>query len=75
MPTYKGTKPGSTAVQPVSILKGSSQSKRKLPVVGDMATAAATVETPTNHGNKAARPQRTSLMARDTKKDDDLDIQ
>ncbi len=40
-----------------------------------MATAAATVETPTNRGNKAACPQGTSPMACDTEKDDDLDIQ
>jgi hypothetical protein len=40
-----------------------------------MATAAATVETPTNRGNKAACPQETSPMARDTEKDDNLDIQ
>ncbi len=40
-----------------------------------MATIAATVGTPTNHGNKAACPQGTSPMARDTEKNDDLDIQ
>jgi hypothetical protein len=48
-------------------------------VVGDTATTtattAATVGTPTNCGNKAAHPQETSPMARDTEKDDDLDIQ
>jgi hypothetical protein len=81
MPTYTGTKPGatsaSTAGPPASILKAASQSKRKSPVFGDKittsATPAATVGTPTDCGNKAARPQGTSPMARDT--DDDLDIQ
>ena len=44
-------------------------------MVRDTATAAATVGTPTNRGNKAACPQGTSPMARDTEKDGDLDIQ
>jgi hypothetical protein len=48
-------------------------------VVRDTATTtaatAAIVGTPTNRGNKAARPQGTSPMARDTEPDDDLDIQ
>ncbi len=46
-----------------------------LPVTGDMATAAATAETPTDHGNKATHPQGTSPMARDAEKDNELDIQ
>ncbi len=83
MPTYTGTKPGatpgSTAGQPASILKGPSHSKRKSPVIGDMATTTAVpatiVGTPTDRGNKAARPQGTSPMARDSEQDDDLDIQ
>ena len=44
-------------------------------MVRDIATAAATLGTPTDHGNKADRPQGTSPTARDTEKDDDLDIQ
>jgi hypothetical protein len=39
------------------------------------ATTTAIVGTPINRGNKAACPQGTSLMARDTELDDDLDIQ
>ncbi len=48
-------------------------------MVGDTATTPATtaaiVGTSTNRGNKAARPQGTSPMARNTEKDNDLDIQ
>ena len=48
-------------------------------MVGDTATTTAAttaiVGTPTDRGNKAARPQGTSPMARDTELDDDLDVQ
>jgi hypothetical protein len=75
MPTYVGKKSSDKETPPVSILKGSTQSKRKLPVVGDAATVEATAGTPTDRGNKAARPQGTSLMTQDTEKDNELDVQ
>ena len=75
MPTYLGGNKNDKEVQPVSILKqGSTQSKRKLPVVGDTTTVEVTVETPTDRGNKAACPQGTSPMTRDAEKDDELDV-
>ena len=75
MPTYVGSKSSDKEVPPVSILKGSNQSKRKLPLAGEAATAELTMGTPTDHGKKAARPQGTSPMARDTEKDNDLKIE
>jgi hypothetical protein len=75
MPTYLGGSKNNREAQPVSILKqGASQSKRKSPVVGDAATVDATAGTPTDRGNKAARPQGTSPMTRDVEKDDELDV-
>jgi hypothetical protein len=43
-------------------------------VVGDAATVDATAGTPTDRGNKAARPQGTSPMTRDAEKDNELDV-
>ena len=63
MPTYVGNKSSDKEAPPVSILKGSNQSKSKLPVVGDAATVKATAGTPTDCGNKAVCPQGTSPMA------------
>jgi hypothetical protein len=60
---------------PVSILKGSNQSKRKSPLAGEAATAELTMGTPTDRGKKAACPQGTSPMAQDAEKDDDLEIE
>ena len=75
MPTYVGGNKNSKEAPPASILKqGSTQSKRKSPVVGDAAMVEATVGTPTDRGNKAARPQGTSPMTRDAEKDDELDV-
>ena len=75
MPTYVGNKSSDKEAPPVSILKGSNQSKRKSPVAGDAATAEVTMGTPTDRGKKVARPQGTSPMARDAEKDDDLEIE
>ncbi len=76
MPTYVGgNKNNKEEPPPVSILKGSTQGKRKSPVVGDAATVEATAGTPTDRGNKAARPQGTSPMTRDAEKDNELDVQ
>jgi hypothetical protein len=70
MPTYRGGNKDNKEAQPVSILKqGSTQSKRKLPVVGDATTVEAMAGTPTDRGNKAARPQGTSPMTRNAEKD------
>jgi len=69
MPTYVGKKSSDKETPPVSILKGLTQNKRKSPVVGDAATVEATTGTLTDRGNKAARPQGTSPMTRDTEKD------
>ena len=44
-------------------------------MVKDAATVKATAGTPTDHGNKAARPQGTSPMTRDVEKDNELDVQ
>jgi hypothetical protein len=44
-------------------------------VLGDVAMAKVTVETPTDRGNKAAHPQGTSPMARDAEKDNELDVE
>jgi len=74
MPTYLGGNKNNKEAQPVFILKqGSTQSKRKLPVVGDTTMVEATAGTPTDRGNKAARPQGTSPMSRET--DNELDVQ
>ena len=43
-------------------------------MVVDTATVKATAGTPTDRGNKAARPQGTSPMTRDAEKDDELDV-
>ena len=75
MPTYVGNKSSNKEMPPVSILKGSTQSKRKLPVVGDAGTVKATGGTPTDRGNKAARPQGTSPMTRDVEKDNELEVE
>jgi len=75
MPTYVGNKSSGKETPPVSILKGLTQSKRKSPVVGDAATAEATAGTPTDRGNKAARPQGTSPMTRDAEKDKELEVE
>ena len=75
MPTYVGNKSSDKVVPPVSILKGSSLSKRKLPVVGDAATVEAMAGTPTDCGNKAACPQGTSPMTRDAEKDNELEVE
>ena len=76
MPTYQGGNKDNKEAQPVSILKqGSTQSKRKSPVVGDATTVEATTGTPTDRGNKAARPQATSPMTRNAEKDNELDLQ
>ena len=72
MPTYLGNSSSTKEALPVSILKGSNQSKRKSPLAGEAAT---TMGTPTDRGNKASRPQGTSPMARDAEKDDDLEIE
>jgi len=75
MPTFLGGNKNNKEAQPASILKqGSSLSKRKSLVVGELAMVEATVGTPTDHGNKAAHPQGTSPMARDVEKDDELDV-
>jgi hypothetical protein len=71
----KDSQSGSTGGKPPSILKGGTQSKRKLPVVGETVADTVVVGTPTNRGpSKAARPQGTSPMARDTALDDELNI-
>ncbi len=71
----KDSQSGLTGGKPASILKGGTQSKRKLPVVGETAADTVVVGTPTNQGpSKAARPQGTSPMARDTALDNELDI-
>jgi hypothetical protein len=44
-------------------------------VVGDATTVEATAGTPTDRGNKAARPQGTSPMTRNVEKDNELDVQ
>ena len=44
-------------------------------MVGDAATVDATAGTPTDRGNKAARPQGTSPMTRNAEKDNELDVQ
>jgi hypothetical protein len=75
MPTYVGGNKNNKEVPLVSILKVVTQSKRKSPVVGDAATVEATAGTPTNRGNKAARPQGTSPMTRDAKKDNELKVE
>jgi len=75
MPTYVGNKSSDKEAPPVSILKGSNQSKRKSPVVGDAATVEAMAGTPTDRGSKAARPQGTSSMARDAEKDNELEVE
>jgi hypothetical protein len=75
MPTYVGKTSSNKEAPPVSILKGLNQSKRKSPLSGEAATAEVTMGTPTDRGNKAARPQGTSPMARDEEKDDDLEIE
>jgi hypothetical protein len=75
MPTYVGNKSSNKETPPVSILKGSTQSKRKSPVVGDAAMVKATAGTPTDPGNKAAHPQGTSPMTRDAVKDNELEVE
>jgi len=75
MPTYVGGNKNNKEAPPVSILKVATQSKRKSPVVGDAAMVEAMAGTPTDRGNKAARPQGTSPMTRDTEKDNELDVQ
>jgi hypothetical protein len=75
MSTYLGKKSGEKEGPPVSILKGPTQIKRKLPVLGDVATAEVTAETPTGRGNKAACPQGTSPIARNAEKNNELDIE
>ena len=75
MPTYVGNKSSDKEALPVSILKGSDQSKRKSPVVGDAATVKEMAGTPTDRGNKAARPQGTSPMTWDAEKDDELEVE
>jgi hypothetical protein len=76
MPTYKGNRKSSSneEVPPVSILKPSSLSKRKSSLTGEGDTATATAESPIDQGSKVSRPQGTSPMARDSDKDDDLDV-
>ncbi len=44
-------------------------------MVGDAAMVEATAGTPTDRGNKAARPQGTSPMARDGEKDNELKVE
>ena len=75
MPTYVGNKSSDKEVPPVLILKGSNQSKRKFPVIGDAPTVEAMVGTPTDRGSKAARPQGTSPMAWDAEKDNELEAE
>jgi len=75
MPTFVGNKSSDKEVLPVSIIKGSNQSKRESPVVGDAATVEAMVGTSTDRGSKAARPQGTSPMARDAEKDNELEVE
>jgi len=75
MPTYVGGNKNNKETPPVSILKVVTQSKRKSPVVGDAATVEAMVGTPTDHGNKAARPKGTSPMTRDAEKDNELEVE
>ena len=75
MPTYLGKKSGEKEAPPVSILKGPTQIKRKLPVLGDVATAKVTTEIPTNRGNKAARPQGIFPMAWNAEKENELDVE
>jgi len=75
MPTFVGNKSSDKETPPVSILKGLNHSKRKLPVVGDAATVEAMAGTPTDRGNKAARPQGTSPMTRDVEKDNELEVE
>ena len=68
MPTYVGGNKNNKEAPQVSILKVVTQSKRKLLVVG-------TAGPPTDRGNKAARPQGTSLMTRDAEKDNELKVE
>ena len=71
----KDSQSGLTGGKPASILTGGTQSKRKLPVVGETAADTVVVGTPTNQGpSKAARPHGTSPMARNTALNDKLDI-
>ena len=44
-------------------------------MVGDAATVKAMAGTPTDRGNKAARPQGTSPMTRDVEKDNELEVE
>ena len=76
MPTYLGGNKNTKEAQPASILKsGSSLSKRKSPLTREAAMVEATAGTPTDRGNKAARPQGTSPMTRVVGKDDEVDVQ
>ena len=71
----KESKSASTEGKLASILKEGNRSKQKLPVPGETAADTVVAGTPTNRRpSKAAQPQGTSPMARDTAQDDGLDI-